>query len=159
MKQQYVIGFMFDNHDMENVLLIYKLHGPKCILNRWNGIGGHVELNEEPVDAMVREFQEEAGVHTLPLQWNKFCEMMGDDFIVYCYWTINVTGFHQAKTMTDEPIKAITVNELPNRPISLAPNLAWFILFLRDKTCKHDLGQIQMNYGKNDAIAPIQTGD
>jgi 8-oxo-dGTP pyrophosphatase MutT (NUDIX family) len=54
---KYVVGFMV--HE-EQIALIRK-NRPKWQEGRLNGIGGHIEENEEPYSAMVREFEEETG--------------------------------------------------------------------------------------------------
>ena len=56
----YCCGFMFSK-DFSHVLLIEKAR-PKWQEGKVNGIGGHLESGESPVDAMVREFEEETGL-------------------------------------------------------------------------------------------------
>lgn len=65
----YVLGFAFDL-DGTSVALIHKSH-PEWQAGRWNGIGGSVEVGEQPLAAMVREFEEETGIQTDPVQWRK----------------------------------------------------------------------------------------
>ena len=65
--KRYVIGFMFDN-SMENVCLIQK-NRPGWQAGKLNGVGGHIEPGEFPIDAMVREFCEETGVKTEVSTW------------------------------------------------------------------------------------------
>jgi 8-oxo-dGTP diphosphatase len=57
---KYVVGFLF-KPGYEMVVLIEKKR-PLWQLGKLNGIGGHIEAGETPVEAMVREFREEAGV-------------------------------------------------------------------------------------------------
>lgn len=57
--QKYVVGFLFDTS--LNVVLIEKIK-PEWQAGRLNGIGGHVEEGEDDLEAMIREFKEEAGV-------------------------------------------------------------------------------------------------
>lgn len=43
----------------------------------WNGIGGKIEDGERPIDAMVREFYEEAGVATGMGDWAELFALSG----------------------------------------------------------------------------------
>lgn len=55
--KHYVLGLIFDV-DSSHVLLIKK-ERPDWMKGRWNGIGGKIEKDETPYDAMKRECQEE----------------------------------------------------------------------------------------------------
>lgn len=64
--KKYVLGFMFV---YDNCVLIERTK------DDWqyglvNGIGGKIEDNEDPYDAMIREFEEEAGAETYYHEWN-----------------------------------------------------------------------------------------
>lgn len=48
---------------------------PAWQAGKLNGLGGRVEEGETPVDAMVREFREESGIHTKPKDWKLFAIM------------------------------------------------------------------------------------
>ncbi len=80
MSQAYVCGFAF-KHPLEpfhdKVILILKLRGPDVVRNRYNGIGGKIEEGETPIQAMVREFEEEAGAKTNPEDWELFVVLNG----------------------------------------------------------------------------------
>lgn len=82
MKTVYVAGFLFDTWK-EMVYLIRKKKGPKHIVGKLNGIGGKVEQYETPNEAMVREFQEEAGVTIT--DWRLFCTLEHSDAIIHFY--------------------------------------------------------------------------
>ena len=58
--EKYACGFMF-NQERTHVALINKLR-PSWQYNKLNGVGGHIEDDESPEEAMSREFMEEAGV-------------------------------------------------------------------------------------------------
>lgn len=57
---EYVVGFLF-SPKRDAVLLIRK-NKPEWQRGRLNGVGGKIEEGELPIDAMIREFQEEAGL-------------------------------------------------------------------------------------------------
>lgn len=75
MKTKYVVGFMFDA-TMTSVALIQK-QKPAWQAGLLNGIGGKIEAGETPLEAMEREFDEEAGMRGQPDNWKHFCSMAG----------------------------------------------------------------------------------
>jgi len=77
----YCLGFVFDPKK-ENVLLLKKAR-PEWQAGLFNGVGGKIESDETPLDAMIREFEEETGYENL--DWGYFIEMYGHDWRVYCY--------------------------------------------------------------------------
>jgi 8-oxo-dGTP pyrophosphatase MutT (NUDIX family) len=97
---RYVLGFYF-TLDQRRVALIRK-NKPEWQAGRLNGIGGKIEEGERPIDAMVREFAEEAGYATSPESWRNFAEMSFPGCSVECF---AATGDPQhVKTMTDEMV-------------------------------------------------------
>lgn len=164
------------NDRMNQVLLIHKNHGPKCVVGRWNGIGGHREMapphiaeqddvfgkpscicgcqegGETPIQCQIREFDEETGVMTTEKDWAQFTKLEGEDFIVHCFWGISNYAVLNAKTMTDEKV------EIWNNPASLniplAPNLKWMLPFLMDGSTKNHLCVVLANYKKDDNLDP-----
>ena len=155
-KQKYSMGLMFTKN-MRQVLLILKNHGPKCVVGRWNGIGGHIEA-ETPIQCQVREFEEETGIKTSINDWQLFTKMIGEDFIVHCFWGQNDAAVAGAKTTTDEWVAVI--NCIPPRMISstsLAPHLRWMIPFLRDTSTHSYLGVTTATYCDEDNLDPDST--
>lgn len=75
--QRYVAGFAF-NETRSRVALIRKDH-PAWQAGKLNGVGGKVEDDEPPIMAMIREFNEEAGVGTAPWRWNRIADLQGVD--------------------------------------------------------------------------------
>lgn len=72
----YVLGFMFNKHKTQ-VVLINKLK-PEWQKGLLNGLGGKIEpdeVNKSSKFAMSREFQEETGVQTDPEKWQEFAMM------------------------------------------------------------------------------------
>lgn len=65
--QHYVVGYAF-RPDMGAVALIEK-RKPAWQVGKLNGVGGKIEPGETPVEAMVREFKEEAGVWIEAMRW------------------------------------------------------------------------------------------
>ena len=114
---RYVIGFLF-NSNGSKVLLINKNH-PEWQRGHLNGIGGHIEKGENPIDAMKREFLEEAGVI---LEWRQFLLVTGNDYELYCFTTRN--SEIEPKTTTDEIVSWYSVRDLP---LNILPGLEWII--------------------------------
>ena len=77
----YVVGLVFDL-SRNRVVLIKKEHGPRCVVGKWNGVGGKVERGETTYQAMSREFMEEAGRMIRPKNWNNFCNMKSEEFYI-----------------------------------------------------------------------------
>lgn len=117
-KRQYVLGFLFDARG--NVTLIRKLK-PDWQVGMLNGIGGKIERNETPLQAMRREFLEETG--WAQTNWEMFAVMFGKGWKVHCFAATNAAA--QIETMTLEivgwePIRDATW-------MGIVPNLAWLI--------------------------------
>lgn len=81
----YVLGFCF-SYDRSKVILIHKKK-PAWQAGRLNGIGGHIEPGEAPMDAMVREFQEEANWKD-PLVWVHFGRLHSPNWEVHLFWSM-----------------------------------------------------------------------
>jgi 8-oxo-dGTP diphosphatase len=120
--KKYVAGFLF-NFNFSKVVLIMK-ERPDWQKGLLNGVGGHIESGESPHDAMIREFEEEAGVKTD--KWNHFCQLTDDkNFSVDFFYTRRISGLSDVKTVTDEKIIVVDVEELSTMPT--IPNLQWLI--------------------------------
>jgi 8-oxo-dGTP diphosphatase len=118
----YVAGFAF-SRDQRQVLLVRKRR-PAWQRGRYNGIGGHIEEGELPVEAMRREFFEETGVFTSVRDWRHFAVVCTDQSRVFMF-TATLDGLDSARNMTDERIALIDVeNVAATRTV---PNLAWLI--------------------------------
>lgn len=124
--KKYVLGLMF-NEEKDKVLLIHK-NRPDFQKGKLNGIGGKIEMKqnsvltvlENPLEAMVREFYEEAGFYWD--NWEKFCEINGDDYQMQIF-----KGFgdiSRAITVTDEKVCIVEIDNLPENTMS---NLKWLI--------------------------------
>ncbi len=135
----YVVGLLFDE-PMQHVLLIYKRHGPSCVVGRWNGIGGKIETGESPHQAMVREFEEETGVKTDILDWAKFIVLTSNTAIIHFFYAVDDDLFIRPHTTTDEEVRDFRVDNLPQ----VVTNLTWMVPFLCDSSTKHQLGEVVM---------------
>jgi 8-oxo-dGTP diphosphatase len=127
----YVLGFAFDTSLR---LALIKKNRPASMAGLWNGIGGKVEQGEAPVDAMIREFDEEAGLVTGQFNWQHFATIRDtrSGYQIVCFVTImKPEALDLVRTMETEPVKIFTPAELAEMGGSteplLMPNLSWLI--------------------------------
>lgn len=79
-QKHYVVGFMF-SEDLENLILIEK-QKPVWQKGKLNGVGGKIEKDETPIQAMIREFKEETGIY---IKWNQFCTLYFENSMLHCF--------------------------------------------------------------------------
>lgn len=121
---RYCVGFVF-NEDMTDVVLIRK-NRPAWQRGKLNGVGGKVEQDEYPEDAMCREFSEETFVTVSPELWSPLCvEKFDAGAIVHFFWFRDELSFNTAETSTDEEIVRRHVASLSVREI--IPNLTYLL--------------------------------
>lgn len=101
-----VVGFPF--FDFDGVYLIRK-NRPEWQAGMLNGIGGHVEKGETPINAMIRECFEETGVSVE--NWIHVCVMKGEDFYLDVF-TINLPLGTKMESKTDETIVRCYIHRL-----------------------------------------------
>lgn len=118
---KYSCGFAF-SEDHGKVALIRKAR-PEWQAGKLNGIGGHIEIDETPIQAMIREFEEETGRKTNTEDWTWFCYLrVRDCAVVYMFksmMTIESLG-----TTTDEIVE---IFDLTTSMDDLVPNLKWLL--------------------------------
>lgn len=142
---EYCLGFAF-SPDQRYVLMIRKEH-PSWQKGKLNGIGGKVETNETPVQAMVREFREEVGITTVESQWDERLTLSGaGGGDVEAWWKCTVfrmtfpedTDIFAAKQVTDEvPVCVFLEGENHNLPdLRMMDNLRWIVPLLLDTQAK-----------------------
>ncbi len=126
---KYVVGFMFDT-SLASVALIRK-NKPAWQAGLLNGIGGKIEDSDvSAAKAMVREFSEEAGMVTFVGTWKNFCNMSGSDFDIEFF--ANVGELHRLKSMTDEQIEVVYVEDVLLGKEKTIGNLPWLITLALD---------------------------
>ncbi len=95
---EYVAGLYFDR-DGRKVAMVEKLN-PAWQKGKYNAIGGKIEHGEEPLDAMVREFQEETGIYNE--SWKEFAVLYGSDWKVHFFVAFGYP--YECKTVEQERI-------------------------------------------------------
>lgn len=117
----YVVGFLFSTDENPIVTLIKK-ERPEWQKGLWNGVGGHIEQDENPIQAMIREFTEETGL--LVREWKNFITINYENCIVWFFMAKRSSDFVlRARTITDEKIMFFNIKNLPET----IPNLHWLI--------------------------------
>ena len=124
-KIKYVNGFLF-SPDYKKITLLRK-NRPEWQAGKINGIGGRIELEETPIEAMVREFDEEAGL-TIN-DWRHFLTLEGDTWIVYMF-TATSKDYNLAFSKTDEMVEIHYVFDVPS--LDVISNLKWLIPMATD---------------------------
>lgn len=125
---RFVCGLLF-SADRRRVALIRKKR-PSWQVDRLNGIGGKVEENETPHWAMVREFEEEAGLR-IPT-WQHVAVLSGPGAVLHFYAAF-YDRLHEVRTMTDEEVITAYVRDVLGEP-DLIPNLRVMIPLALDET-------------------------
>lgn len=125
-KKRMVVGFAFNDFDL--VWLIRK-NRPAFQEGLLNGIGGHVEEGEEPEEAMIREFEEEAGLRVE--DWTHVAVLEGDNWYLDVFATQLLYSQHyKVKTMTDEKVDCYYINRLFFE--STLPNVRFLVPMCRE---------------------------
>lgn len=108
---EYVLGFAFTK-DLKQVALIRKKR-PEWQAGKLNGIGGKVNINEVPLLAMVREFQEEACLNTGVLDWVEVDTLYRDNdtVAIYCFATC-VDDMNQVTTWEDKFVSWYNIRKI-----------------------------------------------
>lgn len=121
--KSYVLGFAFDPKE-KSVLLLSK-NRPEWQRGHLNGVGGSIEGDETPIQAMEREWGEE--IYASPASWRLFARLSGKDWECYCFRaSVEISG---ASAVEDEDIMEVNLeNRLPS---SIIPNLSWLIPMAR----------------------------
>jgi 8-oxo-dGTP diphosphatase len=99
--KRFVVGFVFDSNGW---FAMIEKQRPDWQKGLWNGIGGKIEEDETPVEAMTREFFEEAGQLIPKEQWNLAGYMMETDQFQCFVFTTQIEVLN-LKSMTDERIR------------------------------------------------------
>jgi len=115
----YVLGFVFNK--AKNAVLLIEKKRPEWQAGYWNGIGGKIEENETPVEAIEREAWEEMGLHHI---FDHALTFVCPGGTVFVYYTVLDWPNISFKQKEDEPLKVWPVNFLPEKVMA---SLRWLI--------------------------------
>jgi 8-oxo-dGTP diphosphatase len=125
----FVCGIMSDG---ARVALIQKRR-PLWMAGRLNGIGGKIEVEETPIEAMAREFGEETGVRLPPDVWalKLILEVNRENTVNFFVVLVPPNLIDALRTTEDEIVMILPLWEALQHP-RLMPNLKWIIPLLLD---------------------------
>lgn len=126
-KPEYVLGFLFTK-ERNQVVLIQKQR-PFWQKGYWNGVGGKLEENETPQDAMVRECEEETGVKIESWVNKGVLEDLQKTYKVYIFVAFDDHAV-DCKTIKDEQIGVYQLPQLDS--LNCLPNVQWLIKAMLD---------------------------
>lgn len=142
-----VVGFLF-SPDEKYVVLIKK-NRPKWQEGKYNGVGGHMNSNDETaLQAMIRKFKEETGLEII--DWKSFAEGYNvDDNNTRVDFFVAKSEFYDTVTSKeDEHVSIIARRDLSFLP--LIYNLNWLILLALDKQTTYTT----FNFTLNNEVQP-----
>lgn len=119
--KRYVIGFMFD-YNIQNVVLIEK-NRPAWQAGRLNGVGGHIEKYEKPIDAMIREFYEETNTKTMKEDWKHVLTLRFKYKTIELFASNSITYYEYATTWTDERICKVSIKDIIDKKYNCISNI------------------------------------
>ena len=125
MSTQYVAVFLF-HPQLHRVALIRKAR-PQWMAGKLNALGGHTEPGEDSLQAMTREFKEEAGLSIS--DWKRFAVLSGTNsggWSVDWFWA-RIDNNVELQSKTDEVVAWYDLRSLPDTE-SLVANLPWLLL-------------------------------
>lgn len=111
--KQYVLGFVLEIAT-ENVLLIEK-NRPTAQAGKLNGIGGKIEANESPEQAIVREIEEETGLIIEKEKWLAVDKFGNENFKIYTFVTC-IPDLSLAYSKTDEKVSIHKTSDIASYP-------------------------------------------
>lgn len=127
--EKYVLGFAFNS--AKNYVVLIKKNKPKWQKGCFNGVGGKIEGDEIPAEAMVREFKEETGLETTMFQWIYLGTMGNSQWICHLF-TSHGDGLMKVETTTDEEVSVFPVEEVLNGDYRTISNIPFLIELCRD---------------------------
>ena len=123
----YVVGFLFYE---EKVVLIRKKR-PAWQAGKLNGVGGHIEPGETPIEAMVREFKEETGFLTTKEEWTHIAIVRGNNYELNIFRSF-FDYRPEVKSMGSEYIEEHYISDLLAQEV--VDGIEWMIPLCADKS-------------------------
>lgn len=149
----FVCGFAFDIKG-ESVVLIEK-NRPSALAGMHNGVGGRIEFDERPQDAMAREFYEETGL--IVTNWAQFAQIMylRDKLIIHFFFTYlqNLSENYRLTKTTDETPNWVKISDLNN--VNVVPDLKWLIPMALSPVRVNIRGTIDRDFKNSNMFTPI----
>lgn len=131
MKTDCVLGFAFNSMGAITQVALIKKNRPREQKDKFNGIGGKIERTETPIQAVVREFKEEAGIETEFDDWEHYATLYWKKIRIFVFCG-RIFGFEDIKTQEDEEIVKFGVANVQYR-FDLVGGVSWLIPMAIDK--------------------------
>ncbi len=140
--RRYCLGFL--TNEVKTKVALIRKERPAWQAGYWNGIGGKVgngrpdeiiNLDEEAIDAMPREFEEETGVYTGHLKWKHLFHIESEqaskdgDYILDVFTLGDDYAIRNVISNTDEKVEIFNIWDVNN--LRTTPNVLWFCDFIR----------------------------
>lgn len=143
MNKYMTIGFLFSS-TFDKVVLIKKTK-PEWQFGKLNGVGGKSEDFDDSINhTMSREFKEETSVYVPPENWEYYAEMIGPDWNVHCFYSIDDNLIYGVKTTTGEEVCIIDTSELSE--LNIISNLSFLIPAAKNHKESQSLDKIIIYY-------------
>lgn len=118
---KFVVGFAFDQ---DKRVAMIKKNRPPWQEGLYNGVGGKIELNETPLQAMIREFDEETGV--LVDNWQLYATLRYPKAELYFFKAeVPVEYLDGIESKTDEIVRVFPASSV--KPYQMIKNLNWLL--------------------------------
>ncbi len=127
---EYVVGFLIDR--TRRLVVLIEKQRPEWQKGKLNGIGGCIEKDEAPIDAMEREFKEETGL--LVIGWRHAITLTGLTERIFFFYRNWEGG--EVRTTTEEKIIIANYSQLPRNTLLCA---RWAIALCRDRNIARPL--------------------
>lgn len=132
--REMVVGFLFSLSG-DCVVLIERPKG-KSHAGFFNGVGGKIEPKELPIEAMVREFKEEAGLKITADKWTHnltfYCKDMKNNPSTIHVFSCFSPLFNAVKTQDEGTVTVVPVRDILNNKIKTISNLKFLIPIILD---------------------------
>ncbi len=139
--KNYTLGFIF-TPALDRVLLIHK-RNPEWQAGKINGIGGKIEEDEDPLECMVREVREEAGLSTEADKWVFLGEMGSDVWRMHIFALVYEGDMNDARSADKEKVEWFDSGALPSNVLA---NLRWLIPLAIDRMKHQEFSNFLVKY-------------
>lgn len=139
MKIYSTLGFLF-TPDFQKVLLIRK-QKPAHHKGLLNGLGGKFEKDENALSCIVREVEEESGLHTQQNEWKKVGLMQWQEWHVEIF-----AAMYTGKQKLSEKFYDVAWYSVKDLPADVLTNLPWLIPMCIDALSIPDTLTVHIQY-------------
>lgn len=142
---KYVAGFLFDKS--LNLVVLIEKQTPEWQRGKWNGVGGKIEPGETPLQAMTREFKEEAALEIT--DWTQYCTLRGRNSEIHFFYSImDAAEVMNVRTLTKEQLGIWSLARVSMWSFPLLPNIRWILpmALVAIKEKPTEIYEISVNY-------------